>query len=66
LPFFDLDPVYPGRNHLERLGRVWGVTRAATIVDEADAAVAGWREAFRACDVHLPPMSSGSLRSMGS
>ena len=49
--FFDLDPVYPGRNNLEWLGRAWGVSRSATIVDEVYTAVAGWREAFRSCDV---------------
>jgi serine/threonine-protein kinase HipA len=49
--FFDLDPTYPGRSHLERLGRTWGVPRAAVIVDEVYTAVAGWRETCRACEV---------------
>lgn len=49
--FFDLDPIYPGRSHLERLGRAWGVSRAAAIVEQVYTAVAGWRAEFSACDL---------------
>lgn len=49
--FFDLDPVYPGRDKLERLGRTWGVSGASGIVEEVFAAVAGWRAEFSACGV---------------
>lgn len=51
--FFDLDPVYPGRSNLERLGRSWGIPRAAQVVDEVFAAVARWRAEFEACGVPL-------------
>lgn len=44
--FFELDPVYPGRKTLERLGRTWGVPRADRIVEEVFAAVAGWKDEF--------------------
>lgn len=49
--FFDLDPVCPGRNNLERLGRSWGISRAATIVGEVYTAVAAWRKEFSAFGV---------------
>lgn len=49
--FFELDPIYPGRSNLEKLGRVWGIPRSATIVDDVYTAVARWREEFRACGV---------------
>jgi serine/threonine-protein kinase HipA len=49
--FFDLDPVYPGRANLEKLGRSWKIPGAATIVDQVFSAVAHWREEFTACDV---------------
>ena len=49
--FFDLDPVYPGRANLEKLGRLWKISGAATIVEEVFSAVAGWREEFTACGV---------------
>lgn len=51
--FFDLDPVYPGRANLEKLGRLWKIPGAATIVEEVFSAVADWREEFTACGV--PP-----------
>jgi len=44
--FFDLDPVYPGRVNLERLGRSWKISGADQIVDQVFTAVAGWREEF--------------------
>jgi serine/threonine-protein kinase HipA len=49
--FFDLDPVYPGRANLEKLGRSWKIPGAATIVDQVFSAVAHWREEFTACGV---------------
>ena len=49
--FFDLDPVYPGRTNLEKLGRSWGITGAVAIVEQVFTAVAGWREEFKACGV---------------
>ena len=49
--FFDLDPVYPGRANLERLGRSWGISGAVGIVEQVFTAVAGWREEFLVCGV---------------
>ena len=49
--FFDLDPVYPGRVNLERLGRSWGVSGAAEITEQVFNAVSHWREAYLACGV---------------
>ncbi len=49
--FFDLDPVYPGRASLERLGRIWGIARALEIVEQVFKAVSGWREEYLACGV---------------
>jgi serine/threonine-protein kinase HipA len=49
--FFDLDPVYPGRVNLEKLGRSWGIPGAATVVEQVFAAVSGWREEFLDCGV---------------
>ena len=49
--FFDLDPAYPGRVNLERLGRAWGITGAVEIVQQVFEAVAGWREEFLTCGV---------------
>jgi len=46
--FFDLDPYFPGRVKLEKLGRTWGIAGAAVIVDEVFSAVAGWRKEFAA------------------
>lgn len=44
--FFDLDPLYPGRKKLARLGRDWGISRADRIVEEVFAAVGGWKNEF--------------------
>ena len=49
--FFDLNPVYPGRTNLIRLGQAWGISGAAEIVEQVFAAVAGWRQEFKACGV---------------
>ena len=54
--FFDLDPAYPGRANLEKLGRSWKISDAATVVEEVFAAVAHWREEFMACGV--PPQDA--------
>jgi serine/threonine-protein kinase HipA len=51
--FFDLDPIYPGRAKLEKLGRSWGISGAAAIVDQVFSAVAHWRREFTACGVSL-------------
>ena len=49
--FFDLDPVYPGRANLEKLGRSWGLSDAVSIVEEVFTAVADWKEEFENCGV---------------
>ena len=49
--FFDLDPVYPGRVFLEKLGRTWGISGSAEIVDQVFTAVFGWREEYWSCGV---------------
>jgi len=49
--FFDLDPVYPGRANLEKLGRSWGIPGSVAIVEQVFLAIAGWQEEFRACGV---------------
>lgn len=46
--FFDLDPCFPGRTRLEKIGRAWGISGAAAIVEEVFSAVAGWRGEFAA------------------
>lgn len=49
--FFDLDPIYPGRANLEKLGRSWGITGAAAIVEQVFSAIADWRKEFMLCGV---------------
>jgi serine/threonine-protein kinase HipA len=49
--FFDLDPVYPGRASLERLGRTWGIASAVAIVEQVFAAVSAWRDMYQSCGV---------------
>jgi serine/threonine-protein kinase HipA len=49
--FFDLDPLFPGRATLEKLGRSWGIPGATAITDEVFSAVAGWRKEFNSCGV---------------
>lgn len=49
--FFDLDPTYPGRANLEKLGRSWGITGAAAIVEQVFSAIADWRKEFMLCGV---------------
>jgi serine/threonine-protein kinase HipA len=49
--FFDLDPVFPGKANLEKLGRSWGISNAGAIVEEVFSAVAGWQEEFETCGV---------------
>lgn len=36
---------------VEQLGRSWGVSRAAEIVEEVFTAVSGWRQEFKDCGV---------------
>jgi serine/threonine-protein kinase HipA len=55
--FFELDPVYPGRKNLERLGRDWGVSRANRIVEEVFEAVTGWKEEFSSFGVSSADIS---------
>lgn len=45
--FFDLDPIYPGRSNMERLGRSWGISGVVEIVEQVYAAVAEWRGEYR-------------------
>lgn len=49
--FFDLDPTYPGRSNLEKLGRTWGISGAEEVVEQVFTSVAGWRDEFMACGV---------------
>lgn len=49
--FFDLDPIYPGRAKLEKLGRSWGISGATAIIDQVFSAVVDWRREFTACGV---------------
>jgi len=49
--FFDLDPVYPGRENLLRMGRLWGVSGAKDIIGQVFSAVSHWREEYLACGV---------------
>ncbi len=49
--FFDLDPTYPGRSNLEKLGRTWGISGAEEVVEQVFTSVAGWREEFMTCGV---------------
>jgi len=49
--FFDLDPVYPGRANLIRLGQTWGISGAAEIVEQVFSAVSDWRQEFKASGV---------------
>lgn len=49
--FFDIDPVYPGRANLERLGRSWGISGAVEIVEQVFTAVSSWRDEYLSCGV---------------
>lgn len=49
--FFDLDPIYPGRSGLERLGRSWRISGAVDIVEQVFSAVTEWRGEYKACGV---------------
>jgi serine/threonine-protein kinase HipA len=44
--FFDLGGYYPGRKALEKLGRTWGVSKSAQVLEEVYAALRQWREEF--------------------
>ncbi|MDU0460237.1 MAG: hypothetical protein RW306_16035, partial [Geobacteraceae bacterium] len=43
---FDLDSHYPGREKLEKLGRVWGIPHTRAIIEEVYEAVSAWRTEF--------------------
>jgi len=43
---FDLDSHYPGRKKLEKLGILWGIPHARTIVAEVFEVVATWKAEF--------------------
>lgn len=44
--FFDLGGYHPGRKILEKLGRSWGVSKSADIVEEVYLALQQWRNLF--------------------
>ncbi len=44
--FFDIDPIYPGRGQLVKIGKSWGITKRCDIVDEVFCVVAKWRDVF--------------------
>jgi serine/threonine-protein kinase HipA len=46
LLFFDLGAYHPGRRNLEMLGRSWGVSKTAEIVEEVYVALEQWKEEF--------------------
>lgn len=49
--FFEYDPLYPGRDTLERLGKSWGGPQTKAIVEKVFTAVANWKEEFAAFGV---------------
>jgi serine/threonine-protein kinase HipA len=49
--FFDIDPLYPGRGNLEKIGRSWGITGVDDIVEQVFSAIADWRKEFIKCGV---------------
>lgn len=44
--FFDLGGYHPGRKILEKLGRTWGISKSANIIEEVYSALQQWRETF--------------------
>ena len=44
--FFDLDPKYPGRTNLGKMGDDWGVKNVKEIVDQIFTVVANWQAEF--------------------
>lgn len=48
---FDLGGYYPGRKTLEKLGRSWGISKSADIVEEVYTRLQRWREEFAAFGV---------------
>lgn len=50
--FFDLGGYHPGKKALEKLGRTWGVSKPADIVEEAYVALQPWRDVFAAFGVN--------------
>jgi len=49
--FFDLSGYHPGRKALEKLGRSWGISKSADIVEEVYVAMQRWRDEFAAFGV---------------
>jgi len=50
--FFDLGGYYPGKKTLEKLGRAWGISKPAEIVEEVCVALQTWRDVFAAFGVN--------------
>jgi len=50
--FFDLGGYHPGKKALEKLGRSWGVSKPADIVEEVYVALQPWRDVFAAFGVN--------------
>lgn len=50
--FFDLSGYHPGRKALEKLGRSWGISKPADIVEEVYVALQPWREMFASFGVN--------------
>jgi hypothetical protein len=50
--FFDLGGYYPGKKALEKLGRAWGISKPAEIVEEVCVALQTWRDVFAAFGVN--------------
>ena len=48
---FDLGAYHPGRKNLEKLGRSWGVSKSAEIIEEVYVALQHWRKEFAAFGV---------------
>lgn len=44
--FFDLGGYHPGRKALEKLGRSWGISKPADVVEEVYTAVCPWQDCF--------------------
>lgn len=50
--FFDLGGYHPGRKALEKLGRSWGISKPANIVEEVYVALQPWRDIFASFGVN--------------
>jgi len=49
--FFDLGGYHPGKKALEKLGRSWGISKPANVVEEVYVALQPWRDVFTAFGV---------------